>query len=259
MRSQFMAIIAEVSWDDFATGNLPESHFRKAFRQAVQDVAEKAREALPEANGRIDRAVKLVLAGDVELLDGGNSAKVASHSNGTTTYVVVNGECQCKDFPNAPGNFCAHRLAYGIAKRATALAQQRLEAQAEGTTPAPVAPASTTPTEVPGIATIPPQFLTEIHGKHFVQYAGLLSMAHDRGLVNLSAHFISVNDDLALAEATAEFADGKIFMECADSTPSNVNPKVKQHFPRMALTRAKARALRDALNISMVAVEELEG
>jgi hypothetical protein len=83
-------------------------------------------------------------------------------------------------------------------------------------------------------------------------------MAHDKGLVKLSAHFVSVNSDLALAEATAKFADGKVFMECADSTPANVNPKVKPHFPRMALTRAKARALRDALNISMVAVEELE-
>ena len=83
-------------------------------------------------------------------------------------------------------------------------------------------------------------------------------MAHDRGLVNLSAHFISVTDTLALAEATAEFTDGKIFSECADSTPLNVNPKVKQHFPRMALTRAKARALRDALNISVCSIEEME-
>src|SRR5437660_10697521 len=108
------------------------------------------------------------------------------------------------------------------------------------------------PVEVPGTTTphIPAQFLSEIHGKMFVQYAGLLAMAHDRGLVNLSAHFISVTDTLALAEATAEFTDGKTFMECADSTPQNVGPTVRAHFPRIALTRAKARCLRDALNIS---------
>jgi hypothetical protein len=76
--------------------------------------------------------------------------------------------------------------------------------------------------------------------------------------VNLSAHFISVTSDLALAEATAEFQDGKTFMECADATPTNVNARIKPHFPRMALTRAKARALRDALNIHLVAVEEME-
>ena len=83
-------------------------------------------------------------------------------------------------------------------------------------------------------------------------------MAHERGLVNLSAHFISVTNDLALAEATAEFADGKTFMECADASPSNVNAKIRPHFPRMALTRAKARALRDALNISVASIEEME-
>lgn len=76
-------------------------------------------------------------------------------------------------------------------------------------------------------------------------------------LVKLSAHFISVDSELALAEATAEFQDGKTFMECADASPSNVNARIKAHFPRMALTRAKSRALRDALNISIAAVEEL--
>jgi hypothetical protein len=97
-----------------------------------------------------------------------------------------------------------------------------------------------------------------LHGKPFVQYAGLLFLAHERGLVSLKAHFISVTGELALAEAEATFADGKTYSECADATPSNVNPKVKAHFPRMALTRAKARALRDTLNISLIVVEELE-
>lgn len=64
-----------------------------------------------------------------------------------------------------------------------------------------------------------------------------------RGLVSLTARLISVTPELALAEATATFADGRTFQECADSTPANVNPKVKAHFPRMALTRAKARTL----------------
>jgi hypothetical protein len=110
----------------------------------------------------------------------------------------------------------------------------------------------------PTAPAIPAQFLVELHGRQFVQYAGLLAMAHDKGLQSLSAHFISVTPELALAEATAEFSDGKTFSECADATPGNVGAKVKAHFARMALTRAKARALRDALNISMAAVEELE-
>ncbi len=105
---------------------------------------------------------------------------------------------------------------------------------------------------------VPEQFITTIHGKQFVQYAGLLALAHERGLTSLVSHFIDVNAELALAEATAEFNDGRMFSECADATPDNVNQKVRAHFPRMALTRAKARCLRDALNIGMTAVEELE-
>ena len=31
---------------------------------------------------------------------------------------LVNGVCECADYPRAPGNLCAHRLAYGIARRA---------------------------------------------------------------------------------------------------------------------------------------------
>jgi hypothetical protein len=121
----------EMSWDQFIDGNLPETPARTAWREAVAEVAERAKAALPEANGRIESAVKIVLEGDVELLPE-SKAKVASQSNGTTTYHVVNGECSCKDFPKAPQGFCKHRIAYGIHKRAMTLAKQRLEAQLDG-------------------------------------------------------------------------------------------------------------------------------
>jgi hypothetical protein len=47
------------------------------------------------------------------------------------------------------------------------------------------------------------------------------------------------------------------FTECGDATPDHVNRKVAPHFRRCALTRAAARALRLALGLDMVAVEEL--
>lgn len=106
--------------------------------------------------------------------------------------------------------------------------------------------------------TIPPQFSVELHGKQFVTFSGLLTLAHERGLVSLKADFLSVTAEIALAHAVATFADGRTFEESADATPGNVNTKIRPHFPRMALTRSKARCLRDALNISMVAIEELE-
>ena len=102
------------------------------------------------------------------------------------------------------------------------------------------------------------RWIKKIHGKDFIQYAGLLAMAHDQGLQELSAAFISVTPELALAAAHAFFADGRKFWDAGDATPTNVHQQVRAHFPRVALTRAKARCLRDALNIGMVAVEELE-
>jgi hypothetical protein len=77
-----------------------------------------------------------VLAGDVELLADG-TAKVASQSNGTTAYHVVNGHCDCKDFPKAPHSFCKHRLSAAIARRAHELVQQRLS-QLDNATNGPV-------------------------------------------------------------------------------------------------------------------------
>jgi hypothetical protein len=140
--------------------------------------------------------------------------------------------------------------------KSVALTKERLEAQAESPRPEPVSPES--PVETLATINILQEFIVEIHGKQFVQYAGLLAMAHERGLVTLSAHFISVTGDLALAESTAIFSDGRTFKECADSTPQNVGPTVRAHYPRIALTRAKARALRDALNISVCSIEEME-
>jgi hypothetical protein len=119
------------------------------------------------------------------------------------------------------------------------------------------------PEEEEGMITPPPsngisKWIKKIHGRDFVQYEGLLAMAHEQGLTELHAEFISVTETLALAFAWVSFKDGRKFWESGDATPNNVHSQVKAHFPRVALTRAKARALRDALNIGTVAVEELD-
>jgi hypothetical protein len=111
------------------------------------------------------------------------------------------------------------------------------------------------------VTEIPEEYLIHLKFKGkttpFIRYRGLLALAHARGIKSLVAKFISVTPDMALAEAHLVLSDGSEFSEVADATPSNVNPMIRPHFPRMAATRAKARAIRDALDIGIASVEEL--
>jgi len=152
-----MVAVHTISWEEAMAPDFGNPA-RVAWREAVAAIADKARAKLPECNGRVDSAVKIVLAGDVELLADG-TAKVASQSNGTTAYHIVNGHCDCKDFTKAPHNFCKHRLSAAIARRAQELAKATL---ADGTTgqatpasqpapaqpPAPTAPLPEAPASV---------------------------------------------------------------------------------------------------------------
>src|SRR5881296_3835092 len=120
-----MVAVKEFSWEEISSSDFGNPA-RQAWRQAVAEIAAKAKATLPDCNGRVDSAVKIVLNGDVELLADG-TAKVASQSNGTTKYFIVNGECSCKDYQKAPSNWCKHRIAAGLAKRAYPLAKSKLE------------------------------------------------------------------------------------------------------------------------------------
>jgi hypothetical protein len=94
----------------------PATTDRAAFRAAVAEIAAKASARLPDSLGRIDSAVKLVLAGDVELLPEGG-ARVASRSAANVTYYTANGACECKDSARAPGHLsravCSSKRLYG--------------------------------------------------------------------------------------------------------------------------------------------------
>jgi hypothetical protein len=97
-------MVSEYNWEsDTWTQPHAEAPARAAFRAAVAEIATKAKETLPDCTGRVDAAVKIVLAGEVELLPE-DTARVASQSNGTTKYFIVNGDCTCPDFAKAPSN-----------------------------------------------------------------------------------------------------------------------------------------------------------
>jgi hypothetical protein len=137
-----MVIVTEITWDDLAA--LAYEHpARKAWRQAVAEIAEKAHEKLPECAGRIDAAVKIVLAGDV-VLQADGTARIASQSKSQTVYHVANGVCSCPDFAKAPQSFCKHRLAAAITRRAQELIKAKVDAAISGSQPTP-APATSLP------------------------------------------------------------------------------------------------------------------
>jgi hypothetical protein len=237
--------------------SIPSFPDRVAFREAVAEVAAKATAKLPECNGRVDSAVKLVLAGDVELAEDG-TARVYSASNGVSSYLVVNGHCDCQDFARAPHGFCKHRLSAAILRRALdvcpTVAQEPTSAPQ---TTVDMSGTSDAPTALPDTPSgIDPKFVVMIQNKPFVRFAGLLDLAHRRGLQALKVEWTFNSDDLSLAHAVAVFPFGT-FAESGDATKDNVNRKVAPHFRRCALTRASARALRLALGLDMVAVEEL--
>jgi hypothetical protein len=109
-------------------------------------------------------------------------------------------------------------------------------------------------------ATIDPRFITHRGDREFVLYAGLLDMAHREGLRRITTKLVQVpsaeNGQLAIVWAEVETNRGA-FTGIGDASPDNVGRMVALHTIRMAETRAKARALRDAINVGVTALEEL--
>jgi len=98
--------------------------------------------------------------------------------------------------------------------------------------------------------------------KEVVTYPGLLSKAHEEGLTRIRTRLLQIPGDengrTAIAKASVETSKGH-FDALGDASPDNVNSFIVPHLIRMAETRAKARALRDAVNIGIVSFEELDG
>jgi len=108
------------------------------------------------------------------------------------------------------------------------------------------------------------EFIVERQGRSFVLYAGLLELAHQQGLKSIRTELVQAPDEanhrVAICTAIVTMEnDGreKVFTGIGDAAPGNVAPAMQQCLIRMAETRCKARALRDAVNIGVAAFEEL--
>src|SRR5947209_10474206 len=102
--------------------------------------------------------------------------------------------------------------------------------------------------------------MIERQGKQFVLYAGLLDEAHRNGLKAIRTQLVQApspdNGNVCICYAEVETEKG-VFSGIGDASADNVGRNIAVHAIRMAETRAKARALRDAINVGAVAVEEL--
>jgi hypothetical protein len=128
---------------------------RQTFRETVALVAARAKARLPEAvNGRVESAARLVLLHDVTPQEDG-TILVGSSTDPCKQYRLMGDTCECQDWRHgqAPGGWCQHRIAAGIAKRV----QELLPPE-----PAPVVPDILEPwpdndmEEVPAPAPAPP-------------------------------------------------------------------------------------------------------
>lgn len=101
-----------------------------------------------------------------------------------------------------------------------------------------------------------------VGSKQVALYKGLLAKAHEDGLSKIATRLAQVptEENARTAIATAEVVTSKgTFEGIGDASPENVPLHILPHLIRMAETRAKARALRDAVNIGTVSFEELDG
>lgn len=104
------------------------------------------------------------------------------------------------------------------------------------------------------------EYIITRQGRDYVLYAGLLDAAHRDGLASIRTTLVQAptpaNGYVAICHAEVTTARGT-FGALGDADPENAPRQMAHSLVRLAETRAKARALADAANIAMTAVEEL--
>lgn len=108
------------------------------------------------------------------------------------------------------------------------------------------------------------EFMVERQGRSFCLYAGLLDLAHQQGLKSIKTELVQIpneaNNRVAISVATIVLEkEGveRVYTGIGDAAPNNVAPAMVTCLIRMSETRAKARALRDAVNVGVAAFEEM--
>lgn len=108
------------------------------------------------------------------------------------------------------------------------------------------------------------RWICNIQGRMYVRYGGVLEEALATGLTGLEVELVQIptaeNGHTAISKAIATFErEGKThrFTEYGDASPANCAKMVQNALIRMSATRAKGRALRDAIGHGEALAEEL--
>jgi hypothetical protein len=108
----------------------------------------------------------------------------------------------------------------------------------------------------------PPDFGDSPSTRDTTNYPQLLSLAHEADLTRIATQLVQTptDDNGRLAIVKAEVVTNRGHFEgLGDASPESVEPFLVPHLIRVAETRAKARALRDAVGVGVVSVEEFSG
>lgn len=105
------------------------------------------------------------------------------------------------------------------------------------------------------------KWIVSLQGKEHPLYGGVLALAHEMGLLGIEVDLVQIptdeNGQTAIARATVRMAGDAVFADYGDASPRNTNARIATALIRMASTRAKGRALRDAVNIGETLAEEI--
>jgi hypothetical protein len=119
-------MVTNFSLNGTATAHSTENIARKVFREAISEVAEQAKQSLPNSHGRIDKAIRIVLQGDVIPFEEDSQKFAVGAESDADLYYVVDSECTCPDSDRAPDNACKHVISTWLHRRGAALAKERL-------------------------------------------------------------------------------------------------------------------------------------
>tara|TARA_Y100001963_G_scaffold90464_1_gene124757 strand:- start:4264 stop:4635 length:372 start_codon:yes stop_codon:yes gene_type:complete len=109
-------------------------------------------------------------------------------------------------------------------------------------------------------------WIVDRSGQKFIKYAGLLWLAHQKGLFHLTSEPVFEDPEnggycfRAVAKGFRMFNQQVIevtFEDQGDAFPYNTGKMIKPHIRRMASTRAKARVLRDYCGVGFTSLEEI--